>query len=102
MKMNKYVVRNELSGICEGIYLFRTDALASRKVTADVNSVPRNQRTFELKDLSILCIGEFDTESLSEVIYDTPRVVDFDNKFLVEHDGSCDVAQSVKEINSVK
>lgn len=98
MKMNKYVIKNEVSGIYDGIFLFKTDAMASRKVTFDFLKIDM----FDLRDLSLLCIGTFDTETGDDTIFDEARLVPFDNRYIAEHECSADVKDVSKDISSIR
>ena len=61
-KMNCYVVENLLTGSHTGIYLYRSDAYASR-VLADV--ARRVNPELELSELRLKRIGTFDDETLT-------------------------------------
>lgn len=98
MTMNKYVIKNEVSGIYDGIFLFKTDAMASRKVSYDFVKIDM----FNTQELSLLCIGTFDTETGDETILDVPRLVPFDNRYIAEHECSADVKEVSKDINSIR
>lgn len=98
MKMNKYVVKNEIAGTYDGIFLFRTDAMASRKVSYDFSQIDM----FDVKDLTLYCIGTYDTETGDECMFDTIRRVPFDTRFIAEHDCSANVSDVSKDLNSIK
>lgn len=61
-KMNCYVIENLLTGSHTGIYLYRSDAYASR-VLADV--AKRVNPELDLSELRLKRIGTFDDESLA-------------------------------------
>lgn len=61
-KMNCYVIENLLTGSHTGIYLYRSDAYASR-VLADV--ARRVNPELDLSELRLKRIGSFDDESLT-------------------------------------
>lgn len=58
MKMNMYVVRNELNGLYEGISLLRTDAMAVRTFGEMASKSGMNQ-----DDFKVYRIGEYDIEN---------------------------------------
>ncbi len=60
-KMNCYVIENLLTGSHTGIYLYRSDAYASR-VLSDV--AKRVNPELDLSELRLKRIGTFDDESL--------------------------------------
>lgn len=98
MKMNKYVIKNEVSGIYDGIFLFKTDAMASRKVSFDLSKVDM----FDMNDLRLYCTGTYDTETGDETIFDVKRLIPFDNRYLTEDECSASVDEVTKEINSIR
>lgn len=102
MKMNKYCVKNVISGIANNIILAKTDAEMSRCVTHDLMSIEPSKRVYKLSDFQILRIGTFDTETLDETILDTPVVVPYDNRLIAERDGSADVKEVVSDLNNIK
>ncbi len=61
-KMNCYVIENLLTGSHTGIYLYRSDAYASR-VLSDV--AKRVNPELDLSELRLKRIGTFDDESLA-------------------------------------
>ena len=58
MKMNMYVVKNELNGLYEGISLLRTDAMAARTFSDMAAKSGMNQ-----DDFKVYRIGEYDIEN---------------------------------------
>lgn len=94
MNLNKYVVKNTLSGLTDGIYLYKTDAFASKKISADFISLK-----FDLSDYSLYCIGTYDTETMSETCTD-PVLVPWNVRGLVESDATADPEEVLKDIYS--
>lgn len=101
MLMNKYVIKNKLNGTYDGIFLFKTDAMAARKVTYDMVQINKTNKVFDLNDIELLKIGTFDNENGDEVISD-PVVIPFENRLLTETDGTADPVEVNKDINNIR
>lgn len=80
-KMNCYVIENLLTGSHTGIYLYRSDAYASR-VLADV--AKRVNPELDLSELRLKRIGNFDDES---IVFesDNPVVVSWNCRGRIEN-----------------
>lgn len=79
MTNNMYVVKNDLSGLSEGIYLFPTDKYASVKICDDLS-----RAGLHLEDFKLFRIGTFDNENLDCCILDNAELIPFDCRHLME------------------
>lgn len=80
-KMNCYVIENLLTGSHTGIYLYRSDAYASR-VLSDV--AKRVNPELDLSELRLKRIGTFDDESL-DYASEKPVVVSWNCRGRIEN-----------------
>lgn len=80
-KMNCYVIENLLTGSHTGIYLYRSDAYASR-VLSDV--AKRVNPELDLSELRLKRIGTFDDESLY-IETDMPTVISWNCRGRIEN-----------------
>lgn len=95
MKLNKYVVKNNLSELYDGIYLYPTDRYACVRIGDDFKKIGLN-----LNDHSLYCIGSFDTETCDESIFDK-ILIPWDSRHLGETNNEVDPNVVRKSINSV-
>lgn len=68
-----YILRNNLTEICDGILLFRNDELAKRQVTAMMSA----RFNADIDEYNLYHIGTFDDVNLT-VTGSVPHVVPFD------------------------
>lgn len=94
MTLNKYVVKNTLSGLTDGIYLYKTDAFASKKISGDFASLK-----FDLSDYVLYCIGTYDSETMIETCSE-PVLVPWNVRGLVESDATANPDDVLKDIYS--
>lgn len=95
MKLKKYVVKNNLSELYDGIYLYPTDKFASVRIGEDFKKLGLN-----LNDHSLFSIGFFDTENSDEECCDKV-LVPWDSRHLVETNNEVDPKLVQNSINSV-
>lgn len=95
MKLKKYVVKNILSELYDGIYLYPTDKYASVRIGDDFKRLGLN-----LNDHSLFCIGSFDTETGYEECSER-ILVPWDLRHLGESNNEVDPKVVQKSLNSV-
>lgn len=78
MKECMFVVRNTLSGLYDGIFLYPTEKLAAVELCRVFS-----QRA-PLDESILFCLGSFDNEVGSISLFPSPSVVSWDTRRLVE------------------
>lgn len=80
MKLNIYCIENVLTSSSSGLYLFRTDAMASRAL---INMARQLNQDLDLSELRLYCIGSFDDET-KDIIKSVPKLVSWNVRNNIE------------------
>ena len=80
MKMNMYVTKNLLSGLSDGIFLYRTDKLAS----VEIAEMLVKGRRMVLEEFQLNRVGTFDNETNEVVPSASFDIIPWDCRRMVE------------------
>lgn len=98
MKMNMYVTTNLLSGLSDGIFVYRTDKLAS----VEIAEMLVKGRRVSLDEFQLKRVGSFDNETCDVFPSANPEIITWDCRRMVEPNIDAPAAKVEERISEVQ